>query len=64
MERRIDDPSLTETVAQPRSGLAGISSSSSADEGRFIAGTLLGGRYRIIGLLDAEAWERFTGLLT
>lgn len=58
MERRIDDPSLTETVAEPRaskvpssSGLSGISSTSSADEGRFIAGTLLGGRYRIIGLL-------------
>src|SRR5579863_945583 len=54
MERRIDDPSLTETVAEPSrpaSALSGISSSSSADEGRFIAGTLLGGRYRIIGLL-------------
>jgi serine/threonine protein kinase len=55
MERRIDDPSLTETVARPASlpssGLSGISSNSSADEGRFIAGTLLGGRYRIIGLL-------------
>ena len=41
---------MIETVAQP-SGLAGISSTSAADEGRFIAGTLLGGRYRIIGLL-------------
>src|SRR5450631_3720861 len=58
MERRIEDPSLTETVAQERapasrpvSGLSGLSSNSSADEGRFIAGTLLGGRYRIIGLL-------------
>jgi len=50
MNRRTDDPSLIETVARP-TGLAGISSSSSADEGRFIAGTLLGGRYRIIGLL-------------
>jgi predicted Ser/Thr protein kinase len=50
MERRTDDPSLIETVARP-SGLAGISSTSAADEGRFIAGTLLGGRYRIIGLL-------------
>ncbi len=50
MERRTDDPSLLETKAQP-SGLASLSSSSSADEGRFIAGTLLGGRYRIIGLL-------------
>jgi serine/threonine-protein kinase len=50
MDRRTDDPSLIETVAQP-SGLAGISSTSAADEGRFIAGTLLGGRYRIIGLL-------------
>src|ERR1700678_3911234 len=50
MERRPDDPSLIETVAHP-SGLAGISSTSAADEGRFIAGTLLGGRYRIAGLL-------------
>jgi predicted Ser/Thr protein kinase len=50
MDRRTDDPSLIETVAHP-SGLAGISSTSAADEGRFIAGTLLGGRYRIIGLL-------------
>ncbi|MGA3201271.1 MAG: serine/threonine-protein kinase [Bryobacteraceae bacterium] len=48
MERRIDDPSLTETVAK---SVLPVSSSSSADEGRFIAGTLLGGRYRIIGLL-------------
>jgi serine/threonine protein kinase len=54
IDRRIDDSSLTETVAEPArpaSALSGISSSSSADEGRFIAGTLLGGRYRIIGLL-------------
>src|SRR5580692_6658085 len=50
MERQTDDPSLIETVAHA-SGLAGISSTSAADEGRFIAGTLLGGRYRIIGLL-------------
>ncbi len=50
MERRTDEPSMIETVAHP-SGLAGISSTSAADEGRFIAGTLLGGRYRIIGLL-------------
>jgi predicted Ser/Thr protein kinase len=50
MERRTNDPSMIETIAHP-SGLAGISSTSSADEGRFIAGTLLGGRYRIIGLL-------------
>ncbi len=51
MERRIDDPSVTETVAQASPPLPRISSTSSADEGRFIAGTLLGGRYRIIGLL-------------
>src|SRR5580698_3978679 len=50
MDRRTDDPSLIETVAHP-SALFGISSNGSADEGRFIAGTLLGGRYRIIGLL-------------
>src|ERR1700684_686967 len=50
MERRTDDPSLIETVAHP-SALSGISSTTSADEGRFIPGTPLGGRYRIIGLL-------------
>jgi hypothetical protein len=50
MDRRTSEPSMIETVAHP-SGLAGISSTSVADEGRFIAGTLLGGRYRIIGLL-------------
>jgi serine/threonine-protein kinase len=49
MERRIED--LTQTVAEPSKPVSGISSSSSADEGRFVAGTLLGGRYRIIGLL-------------
>src|SRR6202795_4404640 len=49
MERPTDDPSLLETVAH--SSLPRITSTSSADEGRFIAGTLLGGRYRIIGLL-------------
>jgi serine/threonine-protein kinase len=51
MERRMDDPSVTETVAQTSPSLPRISSTSSHDEGRFIAGTLLGGRYRIIGLL-------------
>ena len=51
MERRGNDPSVTETVAQASPSLPLISSTSSADEGRFIAGTLLGGRYRIIGLL-------------
>src|SRR5580698_7642396 len=43
------DPSVTETVAA--TSLPKVSSTSSVDEGRFIAGTLLGGRYRIIGLL-------------
>src|ERR1017187_10594972 len=42
------DPSLIETVAQPSVSSA---SSSFADEGRFIPGALLAGRYRIIGLL-------------
>jgi serine/threonine-protein kinase len=44
-----DDPSTIETVAQ--SSLPRVSSVGSNDEGRFVAGTLLGGRYRIIGLL-------------
>jgi predicted Ser/Thr protein kinase len=45
MDRQVDATSA-ETVAIPRS-----SSSSIADEGRFVPGTLLGGRYRIIALL-------------
>ena len=49
------DPSIAETVAVDRAGGASIShissSSSAADEGRFLPGTLIGGRYRIIGLL-------------
>src|SRR5580698_4382354 len=49
MERRVD-PSIAETVAVNLS-VSHISSSSDVDEGRFLPGTLLGGRYRIIGLL-------------
>ncbi|HXM45583.1 MAG TPA: serine/threonine-protein kinase [Bryobacteraceae bacterium] len=50
MERR--DLSFAETVAEPSSSsVSHISSSSDVDEGRFLPGTLLGGRYRIIGLL-------------
>jgi serine/threonine-protein kinase len=43
---RQSDPSSVETVA-----VVSPSSSSFADEGRFVPGTLLGGRYRIIALL-------------
>lgn len=59
MDRR-SDASIAETVAVERSAAAvaasssavsHISSASTADEGRFLPGTLLGGRYRIIGLL-------------
>jgi predicted Ser/Thr protein kinase len=51
MDRRAD-PTFAETVAAPSSSSAShISSSSDVDEGRFVPGTLLGGRYRIIGLL-------------
>ena len=60
MERKLE-PSLAETVAsqslmpgasgtQP-SEISRATSSASDDEGRFLPGTLLGGRYRIIGLL-------------
>jgi len=51
------DPSIAETVASDSlmgSGDGEISRATSAaseDEGRFVPGTLLGGRYRIIGLL-------------
>jgi hypothetical protein len=44
------DPSLVETVAQQAAAIP-ISSSSFAEEGRFVPGTLLAGRYRILGLL-------------
>ncbi len=44
------DPSIAETIASHPS-LSHVSSAPAADEGRFIPGTLLGGRYRIIGLL-------------
>jgi predicted Ser/Thr protein kinase len=55
MDRPVD-PSVVETVAVERSApasasVSGVSSSSTAEEGRFVPGTLLGGRYRIIGLL-------------
>jgi predicted Ser/Thr protein kinase len=58
MDRRAD-PSVAETVAVEHSvapppssaSISHISSSSEVDEGRFLPGTLLGGRYRIIGLL-------------
>ena len=51
MDRRAD-PSVAETVAVDHgAAISHISSSSDVDEGRFVPGTLLGGRYRIIGLL-------------
>ncbi len=49
MDRR-SDPTIAETVDVERS-VSHISSSFAAEEGRFVSGTLLGGRYRIIGLL-------------
>src|SRR5215213_9700762 len=56
MERKVD-PATVETALVTR-GLDSTSPSLShpansyiADEGRFVPGTLLGGRYRIIGLL-------------
>ena len=51
------DPSVMETVAVPNPAAAesnssvSYESSATAEEGRFIPGTLLGGRYRILGLL-------------
>ena len=57
MDRRAE-LSIAETVAvgqaaapPSRSSISHVSSSSAADEGRFVPGTLIGGRYRIIGLL-------------
>ena len=58
MERKIDPSTVETTLEAPpsvpapsSSSVSHITSTSSVDEGRFIAGTLLGGRYRIIGLL-------------
>src|SRR4051812_20335326 len=48
MERKLAAASMTETVA---SGDISRVTSSTEDEGRFLPGTLLGGRYRIIALL-------------
>src|SRR5690349_8288193 len=52
------DPVLTQTVAVPAGSSSGpvpsisrISSLCTSDEGRFVPGTLLGGRYRVIALL-------------
>src|ERR1035438_9583324 len=60
MEHKVD-PSVAETVAsdslmgnRPQSRddeISRVTSSGVEDEGRFVPGTLLGGRYRIIGLL-------------
>src|SRR5579871_6213287 len=47
----VKDPSTFETVAIPLSLPVISSSAPAADEGRFVPGTLLGGRYRIIALL-------------
>ena len=58
MDRKID-PSSVETTVEPQPGaptpsstsVSNITSAEVVDEGRFVPGTLLGGRYRIIGLL-------------
>src|SRR5215472_977319 len=46
------DPTSVETalLSAPRSA-SGLHSSSSVDEGRFLPGTVLAGRYRVAGLL-------------
>ena len=60
MDRKVN-PSVAETVAsdkpngKPRGSqsddISRVTSAAPEDEGRFVPGTLLGGRYRIIGLL-------------
>src|ERR1041384_3395796 len=56
MEPKLD-PSVLETVAVPNPSAltsrtsASFESSDVSDEGRFVPGTMLGGRYRILGLL-------------
>ncbi len=53
MERPTPEPSVAETVAVDAASISSITSSSSSvvEEGRFAPGALLGGRYRITGLL-------------
>jgi len=56
MDRQVN-PSVAETVASESimgsrdASISRVTSSAAEDEGRFVPGTLLGGRYRIIGLL-------------
>src|SRR5664280_1117452 len=56
MDRKVN-PSIAETVASESlmgnrdDEISRVTSSAAEDEGRFVPGTLLGGRYRIIGLL-------------
>src|SRR5262245_53712598 len=45
------DPSRIETVALRAVSVSPSSTSSIGEEGRFLPGTLLGGRYRIIAML-------------
>src|SRR3954463_2135862 len=57
MERKVD-PSSVETAVYTGASDSGLGAprqgpNSIADEGRFVPGTLLGGRYRIIGLLGS-----------
>jgi len=47
----VADATSAETAAIQLSGIPVTSTSSAAEEGRFVPGTLLGGRYRIIALL-------------
>jgi predicted Ser/Thr protein kinase len=48
---RVADATSAETAAIGVSGVPITSASSAAEEGRFVPGTLMGGRYRIIDLL-------------
>src|SRR5664279_2286631 len=52
MDRKVD-PSVAETVVSEsrEDEISRVTSSHVEDEGRFVPGTLLGGRYRVIGLL-------------
>src|ERR1022692_149070 len=56
MDRKVN-PSVAETVASDSlmgnrdDEISRVTSAAAEDEGRFVSGTLLGGRYRIIGLL-------------
>jgi len=55
---RVDESPTLDTLS-PATG-----ASPDSAHGRFLPGTIFGGRYRMIELTAAAAWARFTGPMT